>query len=81
VRIQAGGGDIGRGSETVECELTGDDIEIAFQSQFLLDGLTGLDTDLARINMQSPTRPALIEDVPGDGRPVFRYLVMSLRVG
>jgi DNA polymerase-3 subunit beta len=81
VRIQAGGGDIGRGSETVECELTGDDIEIAFQSQFLLDGLTGLDTDLARINMQSSTRPALIEDVPGDGRPVFRYLVMSLRVG
>lgn len=81
VRIQAGGGDIGRGSEVVECELRGDDIQIAFQSQFLLDGLTGIDTDLARLNMESPTRAALIQDVPGDAQPGFRYLVMSLRLG
>ncbi|WP_336209250.1 DNA polymerase III subunit beta [Nonomuraea sp. LPB2021202275-12-8] len=80
VLIQAGGGDIGRGAEVVECELRGDDIQIAFQSQFLLDGLTGIDTELARLNMESPTRPALVQDVPGDAEPVFRYLVMSLRL-
>jgi len=80
VLIQAGGGDIGRGTEVVDCELRGDDIQIAFQSQFLLDGLTGIETELARINMESPTRPALIQDVPGDAQPAFRYLVMSLRL-
>ncbi|MGI5285304.1 DNA polymerase III subunit beta [Nonomuraea polychroma] len=79
VLIQAGGGDIGRGTEVVECELRGEDIQLAFQSQFLLDGLVGIESDLARINMESPTRPALIQDVPGDGAPSFRYLVMSLR--
>ncbi|MEO3873205.1 DNA polymerase III subunit beta [Nonomuraea sp. B12E4] len=79
VLIQAGGGDIGRGAEVVPCELRGDDIQIAFQSQFLLDGLTGIESELARINMESPTRPALIQDVPGDAQPAFRYLVMSLR--
>ncbi|TMS00423.1 DNA polymerase III subunit beta [Nonomuraea basaltis] len=79
VLIQAGGGDIGRGTEVVECELRGDDIQIAFQSQFLLDGLTGIESELARINLESPTRPALIQDVPGDAAPAFRYLVMSLR--
>ncbi|PZG22354.1 DNA polymerase III subunit beta [Nonomuraea aridisoli] len=79
VLIQAGGGDVGRGAETVPCELRGDDIQIAFQSQFLLDGLTGIETELARINLESPTRPALIQDVPGDAQPAFRYLVMSLR--
>ncbi|MGN9837409.1 DNA polymerase III subunit beta [Nonomuraea sp. H19] len=79
VLIQAGGGDIGRGAEVVECELRGDDIEIAFQSQFLLDGLTGIESELARINMESPTRPALIQEVPGDAASAFRYLVMSLR--
>ncbi|MDP4503881.1 DNA polymerase III subunit beta [Nonomuraea turcica] len=79
VLIQAGGGDIGRGTEVVECELRGEDIQIAFQSQFLLDGLVGIESDLARINMESPTRPALIQDVPGDAAPSFRYLVMSLR--
>ncbi|NUS04318.1 MAG: DNA polymerase III subunit beta [Nonomuraea sp.] len=80
VLIQAGGGDIGRGTEVVDCELRGDDIQIAFQSQFLLDGLTGVEGELARINMESPTRPALIQDVPGDAEPAFRYLVMSLRL-
>ncbi|SDK01396.1 DNA polymerase-3 subunit beta [Nonomuraea jiangxiensis] len=79
VLIQAGGGDVGRGAEVVPCELRGDDIQIAFQSQFLLDGLTGIESELARINMESPTRPALIQDVPGDAHPAFRYLVMSLR--
>ncbi|MEV5327369.1 DNA polymerase III subunit beta [Nonomuraea fastidiosa] len=79
VLVQASGGDIGRGAEVVPCELRGDDIQIAFQSQFLLDGLTGIETELARINLESPTRPALIQDVPGDANPAFRYLVMSLR--
>ncbi|MEV5888032.1 DNA polymerase III subunit beta [Nonomuraea fuscirosea] len=79
VLIQAGGGDIGRGAEVVPCELRGDDIQIAFQSQFLLDGLTGIESELARINLESPTRPALVQDVPGDAEPAFRYLVMSLR--
>ncbi|HEX4811854.1 MAG TPA: DNA polymerase III subunit beta [Nonomuraea sp.] len=79
VLIQAGGGDVGRGAEVVECELRGDDIQIAFQSQFLLDGLVGIESELARINLESPTRPALIQDVPGDAQPAFRYLVMSLR--
>ncbi|MEV0161163.1 DNA polymerase III beta subunit [Nonomuraea fuscirosea] len=79
VLIQAGGGDIGRGAEVVPCELRGDDIQIAFQSQFLLDGFTGIESELARINLESPTRPALIQDVPGDAEPAFRYLVMSLR--
>ncbi|MEU7000315.1 DNA polymerase III subunit beta [Nonomuraea sp. NPDC046570] len=80
VLIQAGGGDIGRGAEVLECELRGDDIQIAFQSQFLLDGLTGIETESVRLNMESPTRPALITDVPGDAAPAFRYLVMSLRL-
>ncbi|MCG5215691.1 DNA polymerase III subunit beta [Streptosporangium sp. KLBMP 9127] len=81
VLIQAGGGDIGRGAEVLDAELTGDDMQIAFQSQFLLDGLGGVTTELARINMESPTRPALISEVPGDAAPEFRYLVMSLRLG
>ncbi|GIH98058.1 DNA polymerase III subunit beta [Planobispora takensis] len=79
VVLQAGGGDIGRGTEAVAAHLTGDDIEIAFQAQFLLDGLAGVQTELVRLNMESSTRPALIAEVPGDAGPAFRYLVMSLR--
>ncbi|WP_030919765.1 DNA polymerase III subunit beta [Streptosporangium amethystogenes] len=80
VLIQAGGGDIGRGTEVVDAELSGDDIQIAFQSHFLLDGLNGVETEFVRLNMESPSRPALITEVPGDADPAFRYLVMSLRL-
>lgn len=76
--IQAGGGEIGRGAEVVDAEFHGDDIQIAFQPQFLLDGLTGVETDCVRLNMDSPTRPALITNEGDD--PDFRYLVMSLRL-
>ncbi|WP_066934875.1 DNA polymerase III subunit beta [Microtetraspora fusca] len=77
--IQAGGGDIGRGAEVVDAHFTGDDIQIAFQPHFLLDGLAGVETEHARISMDSPTRPALISNEGDD--PDFRYLVMSLRLG
>ncbi|MEU8267921.1 DNA polymerase III subunit beta [Sphaerisporangium sp. NPDC049002] len=78
VLVQAGGGDIGRGAEAVEAELEGDDIQIAFQPHYLLDGLSGVESEKARVNMASPTRPVLITDDEGD--PTFRYLVMSLRL-
>jgi DNA polymerase III, beta subunit len=78
VLIQAGGGDIGRGAEVIDAELAGDEIQIAFQPHFLLDGLSGMEGDRVRIGMDSPTRPALITDDADD--PAFRYLVMSLRM-
>ncbi|GAA4052833.1 DNA polymerase III subunit beta [Nonomuraea soli] len=81
VKIQAGGGELGRGVEVLDCELRGEPLQIGFQSHFLLDGLAGVDSEYARLNMDSPTRPALITDVPGDAEPAFRYLVMSLRLG
>lgn len=80
VLIQAGGGDLGRGTEVLEAELSGGDIQIAFQSQFLLDGLAGVETEFVRLNMHASSRPALIAEVPGDAAPAFRYLVMSLRL-
>jgi DNA polymerase-3 subunit beta len=81
VLIQAGGGDRGRGAEVVDATLVGEDIQIAFQPHFLLDGLAGVESEFARINMESSTRPALISSVPGDAAPDYRYLVMSLRLG
>lgn len=77
VLVQAGGGDTGRASEAVAADLDGKSIEIAFQSQFLLDGLAGVDGGRARIGMTEPTKPALIV---GPGDDPYRYLVMSLRL-
>ncbi|TKK85864.1 DNA polymerase III subunit beta [Herbidospora galbida] len=78
VLIQAAGDEIGRGAEMMEADLDGDDILIAFQPHFLLEGLAGVETEQAVIHLDSPTRPALITDAGDD--PAFRYLVMSLRI-
>lgn len=75
VVVRAGDASIGRGSEVVECGLDGDDIEIAFQSQFLLDSLAGIDGQ-ARIGMQTPTQPALFSSTDSS----YTHLVMSLRL-
>jgi DNA polymerase-3 subunit beta len=80
VLIQAGGGDTGRGAETVPCTLDGDPIDIAFQPHYLLDAIlaAGVIAERVRIGMAAPNRPALVT-VPGDA-PDFRELIMSLRL-
>jgi len=81
VLVQAGGGDTGRGAETVPADLVdGPPIEIAFQPQFFLDGLAGVEGSRARIGMTQPSKPALILPADGGDTPAYRYLVMALRI-
>ncbi|WP_214103188.1 DNA polymerase III subunit beta [Acrocarpospora catenulata] len=78
VLVQAGTADVARGAETVPCELTGADVhEIAFQPQFLLDALTGVQQDKVLMHMQPGNKPALISGQESDS---YRCLVMVLRL-
>lgn len=79
--VQAGGGDTGRGSETIPCEVDGKDLEIAFQPLFLLDALAAVavSADRTRIGMISPAKPALFTPA-GTENPDFSELVMALRL-
>ncbi|MDP4501025.1 DNA polymerase III subunit beta [Nonomuraea turcica] len=74
VLVQAAS-ETGRGSQTADCTLDGDPIEIAFQASFLTDALTAVQGEQAAFGMTGPHRPALIT---GDG-DAYRYLVMALR--
>ncbi|GAA0553173.1 DNA polymerase III subunit beta [Actinomadura livida] len=91
VRIRAATGDSARANESLEVEFTGDDIDIAFAPQYLLDGLAGIDTEYARLECAGPTKAALLtaipdkkdddEDAPGDQADTgYRYLVMPVRL-
>lgn len=79
--LRAGGGDTGRGTETIACEVDGDPIDIAFQPQYLVDALTAVAVsgDRVRIGMTTPAQPALFTPA-GVHNPGFRILVMSLRL-
>ena len=60
----------------------GDDLQIAFNPTYLLDGLTAIDSDTARISFTEPGKPALITGKPApDEQPDYRYLLMPIRLG
>ena len=68
--------------EALEASFDGDDLQIAFNPQYLLDGLGAIDSDVARISFTTPTRPAVLTGKPGpDGSPDYRYLLMPIRLG
>jgi DNA polymerase III subunit beta len=80
--LEAGSGDEAQAQEIIEASYEGDDLSIAFNPQYLLDGLAAIDSDTARISFTEPGKPALITGKPApDGNPDYRYLLMPIRIG
>jgi DNA polymerase-3 subunit beta len=80
--LEAGTGDEAQAVDVLEASFEGEDLSIAFNPQYLLDGLAAIDSDTARISFTEPGRPALITGKPDpDGEPDYRYLLMPIRLG
>jgi DNA polymerase III subunit beta len=80
--LEAGTGDEAQAEEFIEADFSGDDLSIAFNPQYLLDGLAAIDSDTVRISFTEPGKPALLTGKPDpDGQPEFRYLLMPIRLG
>ena len=80
--LEAGSGDEAQAQEILEASYDGDDMSIAFNPQYLLDGLSALDSDTVRMAFTEPGKPALITGKPGpDSQPDYRYLLMPIRIG
>lgn len=85
VVLEAGQGDDAQASEVLESTLVGEDISTAFNPQYLLDGLTSLDSDFVRLSFTHPSKPAVMTGQDtidgGDEADEFRYLLMPIRFG
>ncbi len=68
--------DVGDASETVPAQVEGGDIEIAFNHQYLLDGLACVKGD-TRIELNEPLKPGVIK---GTEDLHFLYLAMPIRL-
>ncbi|MFI9588254.1 DNA polymerase III subunit beta [Streptomyces sp. NPDC052236] len=79
VTIEAGSSDDAQAVDRVDADLTGDDISIAFNPGYLLDGLAAIGGDKVQFNFVAPTKPALLH---ADGAPdgALRYLLMPVRL-
>jgi len=81
--VEAGGSDDARASEAMDVTYEGDQMQVAFNPQYLLDGLAALDTPNAVLSFTDPRKPALILPADSDGEIIsgYRYLMMPIRVG
>ena len=80
--LEAGTGEEAQAVEVLEAGFDGDELSIAFNPQFLLDGLTAIDSDTVRMSFTEPGKPALITGKPDpDGQPDYTYLLMPIRLG
>jgi DNA polymerase III subunit beta len=78
ILLEAGTGDEAQATEAIEASYDGDELQIAFNPQYLLDGIGAIDSDTAKISFTTPTRPAVITG-KGDGQPDYRYVIMPIR--
>jgi DNA polymerase III subunit beta len=81
--VEAGGTEDARASEAMDCEYTGDPLTIAFNHQYLLDGLAALDGPVAVLSFTDPKKPAIMAPAGEDGQvsSSYRYLIMPVRIG
>lgn len=83
VVLSAGTGDEAQATEAVGCALEGDDVEIAFNPQYLLDGLGALDAAVTHMSFTQSSRPAVLTgSAESGGAPNndYRYLLMPIRL-
>jgi DNA polymerase-3 subunit beta len=80
--LDAGSGDEAQASESIEADITGDDLTTGFNPQFLLDGLTAIDEPVVELGFTQASKPVVIQGSVGeDGtEPGFRYLLMPRRL-
>jgi len=75
--IQAVSSSVGQNTATVPGEVTGDELEVAFNAKYLLDALNATPGDTATLKFLGTDRPVVVRS--GDEEP-YLNLVMPLRL-
>ncbi|BDO43885.1 DNA polymerase III subunit beta [Cellulomonas sp. NTE-D12] len=82
VVLEAGQGDDAQASEALEAVLVGEPISVAFNPQFLLDGLGALDSPFVRLSFTHPNKPVEFTgqaELNGEDSQAYRYLLVPIR--
>jgi DNA polymerase-3 subunit beta len=76
LRIFSQSTEVGRNESFITCQITGADLEIAFNYRFLLGGLSSIRSSEVMIECNGPDRPGLIKSV---GDTTYLYVLMPLQ--
>lgn len=80
--LEAGTSDDARASESMDTTYAGDELSIAFNPAYLLDGLGAVIGDTAMFSFTQADKPAVLTGVTGDDKADvgYRYVLMPVRV-
>jgi len=77
IRISGASAETGEGTTELVAEVTGGDLEIAFNARFLIDVLSALETEtIMRMQFSIPTRPGVFDA----GTPGFVHVIMPMHI-
>ena len=82
VTLEAGGGDEAQANEVFEINKTGEDLAIAFNPNYLLDGLHAINAPYAQISFNTAGKAAILMGKPDANSAAyenFRYLLMPTK--
>ena len=77
ISLSANTSEVGSSEASVSAEIEGADIQIAFNSRYLLDVLALLDSDKVVVGFNGPLSPGVIRPA---GRDDYTYVIMPVRV-
>lgn len=69
--------DVGAAQEVLPCEIQGEDVEIAFNFAYVLDGIGAVKTDKVFLETQGSLKPGIFKS---DETENFLYLIMPVRI-
>lgn len=69
--------DVGSGRESVAAQISGEDLEIAFNVKYLLEGLKALNTNEIQMQFNTATSPSILTPLGGTK---MTYLVMPVQI-
>ncbi|GAB3120098.1 DNA polymerase III subunit beta [Streptomyces calidiresistens] len=81
--LEAGSSDDAQAVERLDIQLEGEDISIAFNPAFLLEGLSAIDSPVAQLSFTTSTKPALLSGRPAidaEADDSYKYLIMPVRL-
>ena len=82
VTLEAGGGDEAQANEVFEISKTGEDLSIAFNPNYLLDGLHAISAPYAQISFNTSSKAAILmgkSDANAAAIDNFKYLLMPTK--
>lgn len=82
VALSAGSVDEAQASETLDIDMDGDDITVAFNPSYLKEGLSAVTEPFVRIKMTTPVKPVEFngqQEADSDESMDYRYLLVPMR--